>query len=235
MNQDADNAFTEADFLYDKEIECPLCETKIKIRVVKRSGLRLIKQDSDSLPYYKYINPLFYDVWLCNHCGYAALESAFLNELNTSEQSLIQKNVSSHWQYREYPPIIPLETALERFKIALYCAEVRNARENETSILMLKMAWLHRLNGNFEMEKRCLSKATAAFRVLYERGNFPVAGMNESALVYMLADLNHRIDEEKECLMWLGILLNDRQAKPALKEKARDLKYLISEEKKKAG
>jgi|GEM_PF-6237710 Uncharacterized protein conserved in bacteria (DUF2225). len=44
MNQSEDNAFTEADFLYDKEVVCPLCEKKIKVRVVKRSGLRLIKK-----------------------------------------------------------------------------------------------------------------------------------------------------------------------------------------------
>ncbi|MEQ8174479.1 MAG: DUF2225 domain-containing protein [Syntrophomonadaceae bacterium] len=235
MNQSEDNAFTEADFLYDKEVVCPLCEKKIKVRVVKRSGLRLIRRDSDSLPYYKYINPLFYDVWVCNHCGYASLESTFLNDLKKSEQDLIYQKVSSHWQYREYPSTMPLEMALDRYKIALYCSEIRNAKENEMSMLLLKLAWLHRLKGNSELEKRCLGKAVAAFKVLYEKGNFPVAGMNESALVYMLADLNNRIDEDKECLMWLGILLNDRQATPALKEKARDLKYLISEEKKKAG
>lgn len=235
MNQSEDNSYTEADFLYDKEIDCPLCEHKIKVRVVKRSGLRLIRKDSDSLPYYKYINPLFYDVWVCNHCGYAAMESTFLNELKMSERDLIEKSVSSHWQYREYPAVMPLETALDRYKIALYCAEIRHARETEMSMLLLKMAWLHRLKGNYEIEKRCLAKAVMAFKVLYEKGSFPVAGMDESALVYMLADLHNRIDDEKECLIWLGVLLNDRQAKPALKEKARDLKYLISEEKKKAG
>lgn len=235
MSQSEENTLTEADFLYDKEVVCPLCAKKIKVRVVKRSGLRLIKQDSDSLPYYKYINPLFYDVWLCNHCGYAALESTFLNELESQEQELLYQKVSSHWQYREYPPLIPLETALDRYKIAFYCAQIRGAKENEVSMLLLKMAWLHRLKGDSKIEKRCLAKSVAAFKVLYEKGDFPVAGMNESALVYMLADLSHRIDEEKECLTWLGILLNDRQAKPALKEKGRDLKYLISEEKKKAG
>ncbi|MEN6350834.1 MAG: DUF2225 domain-containing protein [Syntrophomonas sp.] len=235
MNQSEDNSFKETDFLYDKEVDCPMCDKKIKVRVVKRSGLRLISRDSDSLPYYKYINPLFYDVWVCNHCGYAALESTFLKELRSAESDAIYQRVSSHWQYREYPSIMPLEMALDRYKLALYCAEIRHAKEAEKSILLLKMAWLHRLKGNSEIERRCLAQAVAAFKVLYEKGSFPVAGMDESALVYMLADLYHRIDEEKECLIWLGILLNDRQAKAALKEKGRDLKYLISEEKKKAG
>lgn len=235
MNQSEDNFFTEADFLYDKEVVCPLCQQKITVRVVKRSGLRLIRKDSDSLPYYKYINPLFYDVWLCNHCGYAALETNFLTELTSSEKELIYQRVSSYWQYRDYPPTMPLDMALDRYKIALYCAEMRHINETEMSMLLLKMGWLQRLKDNSEVEKRCLAKAVEGFKVLYEKGVFPVAGMNESALVYMMADLYYRIGDEKECLVWLGILLNDREAKPALKEKGRDLKYQISEERKMAG
>jgi uncharacterized protein len=232
MKQAVKQELTELDFLYDKQVVCPICEQKVKVRVVKRTSLRMTGRESDSMPTYKYINPLFYDIWLCNYCGHAAQESNFEAEVSKEHISLLFNNVSSRWNYRTYPPTYSLENALERYKLALYSAHLRKAGGVELTMLHLKMGWLFRLKGEKEREEQCLRQALAGFESLYDVGKFPVMGMNESALVYMIADLSYRIGMYKESLLWLAKVLTDINAKPGLKDKCRDLKYLIQQSKK---
>ncbi len=66
-----------ADPLYFLEKECTVCEGKFQVTFV-RLRLSLIKQDTDLCAYYKGINPYYYTVWVCPHCGYAAQESEFI-------------------------------------------------------------------------------------------------------------------------------------------------------------
>lgn len=226
----ANKELSELDFLYNKQVVCPVCEQKVDVRVVKRTSLRLESRDSDSMPVYKYINPLFYDVWLCNYCGHAALEASFQNEMPKEEIQLLFENVCSRWHYRTYPDTYSLENALERYKLALYCAHVRKSPLIDTTMLYLKMGWLYRLAGDTEKEKQCLTNAVDGFESLYNIGKFPVMGMNESGLVYMIADLSYRVGRNKEALIWLAKVLTDVNAKPGLKDKCRDLKYQINQD-----
>ncbi len=232
MKQAAKKELTERDFLYDKKVSCPICEQKVDVRVVRRTSLRLESRDSDSMPVYKYINPLFYDIWVCNYCGHAAFENNFENEVPKEQIALMFENVSSKWNYRTYPDIYTLDIALERYKLALYCAHLRKAPLSELTMLYLKMGWLFRLNVEDQKEKQCLEQTVSGLESLYDVGKFPVMGMNESAVVYMIADLSFRIGKSKEALLWLAKVLSDINAKPGLKDKCRDLKYLIMQSQK---
>lgn len=224
--------YHEDDFLYGKNVTCPLCNTATSTLMVKRSALRLVSKDSDSMPYYKYINPLFYDVCQCTHCGYAALQSFFDHEIKPQDKAILMEKVASRWNPRNFPNLYDVKTALSHYKIALYCTKLRNADRIEPTLLYLKMGWIYRLQDNKEMECKCLTQAVEGFKYLYEVGDFPVAGMDECSLIYMIADLSNRINDYKQSLLWLGMVLNNNQAKSALKDKARDLKYLISHESK---
>ena len=48
-----------------------------KATAVKSSAYRMIKKDSDFFIRYSLINPYFYDVWVCNSCGYSAMKTDF--------------------------------------------------------------------------------------------------------------------------------------------------------------
>ncbi|HWP97838.1 MAG TPA: DUF2225 domain-containing protein [Syntrophomonadaceae bacterium] len=230
-----EHQYQAEDFLYDKQIDCPLCDQKTALRVVKRSTLRLAGRDSDSMPTYKFINPLFYDVWQCNHCGYAALEGYFTREIAPDDKKVLLQEVAARWIERTFPGIYESGMALNRYKIALYCTNLRRSDQTEITLLYLKMAWIYRTKHDQGMEARCLALALEGFKSLYEVGHFPVAGMDESALIYMIADLCNRTADNQQSLRWLEMVLTNQSIKPALKEKARDLKYRISEENKQVG
>ena len=104
--------------LYDKKVVCPVCENNFLANAVKTSGYKMKKRDSDFYIKYDIINPYFYDVWICNVCGYASMKSDF-HKLKKFEIESIQKNITPKWRGRKYPAIYDINIAIERYKLAL--------------------------------------------------------------------------------------------------------------------
>lgn len=217
----------EVKYLFDSEVDCPVCRSRVTVKRIRRSALRLLSRDTDSMPIYQDINPLFYDIWICNHCGYAATQSSFSQPLTKVEAELIHLNVSSKWRPKEYPPLYDANIAIERFKLALVSATVRKARPIDIAMLCLKLGWVYRTLEDTENELKFLNQALIGLKSAYDVGPFPVAGMDESTLAFLIGDLSRRVGNYQEALQYLGRVITDRTAKSAVKEKARDLKQLI--------
>ncbi len=219
----------EAKYLFDSEVECPVCHSRITVKRIRRSALRLVSRDTDSMPIYEDINPLFYDIWICNNCGYAAPQSSFSQPLTKVEAELIQHSITSKWRPKEYPPLYDANIAVERFKLALVSATVRKARPIDIAMLCLKLGWVYRTMEDAENEIKFLNQALIGLKAAYDVGPFPVAGMDESTLAFLIGDLSRRVGNYQEALQYLGRVITDRTAKSALKEKARDQRHMIIE------
>ena len=72
------NKTPSTSLLYDKTITCPVCGNIFKARSIKTSSYRILKKDSDFFINYSIINPYFYDVWICDSCGYASMKTCLL-------------------------------------------------------------------------------------------------------------------------------------------------------------
>lgn len=221
------NEKAEAAYLFESEVECPVCHQQVTVKRIRRSALRLQRRDTDSMPVYQDINPLFYEIWLCNHCGYAASQSSFSQPLMKVEAELILKNISRKWRAKEYPPLYDADIAVERFKLALVSATVRKAKSIDIAMLCLKMAWVYRTQEDTENEVKCLNQAIIGLKSADDKGPFPVAGMDESALAFLIGELSRRVGNNQDALEYLGRVIVNRTAKNALKEKARDQRQLI--------
>ena len=114
---------------FDKAITCPVCSSKFKIKCVKSKSPRILSKDSDFFIRYKSINPYFYDVWICNSCGYSAMKVDF-PKIKSYQKDLVLKNITSKWKPRIYPDIMTEELAIEKYKLALITAlsmEIQNS------------------------------------------------------------------------------------------------------------
>ena len=57
--------------LYQVEKTCPICEKAFT--VTKTRGQMIpVKTDTDFCTHYNDLNPYYYAIWLCPHCGFAA-------------------------------------------------------------------------------------------------------------------------------------------------------------------
>ncbi|NLU49390.1 MAG: DUF2225 domain-containing protein [Syntrophomonadaceae bacterium] len=224
----------EQDYLYDKTVVCPVCNSKITVKVVKASRLRIIHRDTDSMAVYKDINPLLYDVWLCNHCGYANLQTLFHKPLSKSQIQLIKTNITARWKPRDYPQSVYSEAiALERFKLAIYNATVRHAASSEIAMLCLKTAWIYRMMKDETNEVKYLTWACQEFEKAYETEDTPAFGMDATTQMYLMGELCRRTGNYARALRWLGEVITSPSAKQTLKDKARDQKDLVLEMMKK--
>ena len=198
----------EKDLIYEKTFQCPVCEESFPAKIMKSGKAKLIKTDQDLRPQHEGIDAAKYDVLLCPHCGYAALSRYFNSVVNT-QAKLIKENISSRVQLRPYTgETYSYDEAVERYKLALANAVVKRAKPSEKAFICLKSAWL--LRGYAEsleqeanpdsgkiaelrkQELDYLENAYNGFVEAIQSENFPMCGMDEITVDYLIAVLAAR-------------------------------------------
>jgi len=226
---------SEIALLYIKKVTCPVCAHTFDASVVKSSAYRITKKDSDFFIKYSLINPYFYDVWVCNSCGYAAMKTDF-NSLRIAEIDQVKKSISPKWRARTYPDIYDVNIAIERYKLSLLNYVVINAKSSKKAINCLKLAWMYRLMNTpeaVEIELKFLNQALVGLNDAYYSEPFPLCGMDKYSVMYLIGELNRRTGHPADSLIWFSNVITTPNVKQSLKELARDMKDLIKAEDKK--
>lgn len=230
---------SEEDLLFDKSYTCPVCDHEFKSKMVRTGKVRLAGADSDLRPRYMGVDSLKYDAILCPKCGYAALNRYF-NFVMSSQAKNIKEKISSNFHYQpESGKIYTYDDALMRHKMALLNTVVKNGKNSEKAYTCLKMAWLYRskremlMQGEYKKEevaeliteeKELLSNAFEGFEVAFSKEDFPMCGMDQYTMMYLLAELARRIGRNDEAKRYVSKVLVARDAQPRIKNKAFDLK-----------
>lgn len=234
VNEDSNEELEELknkninDFIYEKTYKCPVCMNEVKSKTVKVGKAKLSYKDTDLMPRYDDINPLFYDVVLCPACGYAAL-SRYFSKIKHPQAQLIKSTITPKFKMKVYPDLYDEDIAIERYKLALLNAVIKNGRASEKAYICLKTAWMYRLKAEKENENKFLDEALNGFKQAFEKEPFPICGMDTYTLMYLLGELSRRIGKFEEALFWLGKVIVTPGINPRLKELARDQKDLIRE------
>lgn len=233
----------EKDFLLEKTIECVVCDEKFKTITVKAGKNRKVGQDDDLRPRYSDVDPLKYDVIMCPRCGYAAISKCYRNLL-PSQRKLIRENVSKTFKSPEYKEMTySYDDAIVRHKIALACTIVKNAKMSERAFTCLKLSWM--LNSKIEEldenswervkykneVKECIQNAYEGFTQAFSRESFPMCGMNEVTVMYLLAQLALKCGELDDSMRMVGRILTNSNSPDRIKDKVRDLKDYIVKQK----
>ena len=233
----------EKDFLLEKTIECVVCDEKFKTITVKAGKNRKVGQDDDLRPRYSDVDPLKYDVIMCPRCGYAAISKCYRNLL-PSQRKLIRENVSKTFKSPEYKEMTySYDDAIVRHKIALACTIVKNAKMSERAFTCLKLSWM--LNSKIEEldenswervkykneAKECIQNAYEGFTQAFSRESFPMCGMNEVTVMYLLAQLALKCGELDDSMRMVGRILTNSNSPDRIKDKVRDLKDYIVKQK----
>ncbi|EKQ56438.1 MULTISPECIES: DUF2225 domain-containing protein [unclassified Clostridium] len=212
--------------LFDKQTICPVCDSHFKAKTVKSKSPRIISKDSDFFIRYSVINPYFYDVVICNSCGYAAMKSDF-EKIKSHKKELVLSNVTPKWKPREYPPILDEKLAIERYKLALLNSVLINLPDSTKAMISLKIAWMYRLLNNTEQENVFLKQALEGFNSAYINEIFPMYGLQRDSLMYLLGELNRKLGINQDALLWFSKTIVSTNSSLRIKEMARVGKDLI--------
>ncbi|MBO5473946.1 MAG: DUF2225 domain-containing protein [Lachnospiraceae bacterium] len=233
----------EQDFLFDKSFTCPICDREFKARTVKIGKAKLAGSDLDLRPRYEQIDLLKYDVIMCPSCGYAAL-SRFFKFLTSPQAKNIQKTISATFKpQKETQEIYTYDEALERYKLTLANAIVKQAKASEKAYICLKTAWLLRgkaehLDKNLpdyeaqkkqceEEENEFLRNALEGFLAARQTESFPMCGMDEPTVDYLIAVTAMRFEQYDVSSRLIAGILTSASANPRMKDKARDVKEML--------
>jgi len=233
----------EADFLFDKTFACPVCDKEFKSKTIKTGKVKLISADTDLRPKYQHIDSLKYDAIVCPNCGYAAL-NRFFNYMTSAQAKLIKEQISASFKGIGIEgEIISYDEAITRHKLVLVNTIVKRSKLSERAYSCLKTAWL--IRGKAETlkadtpdynnvmkqlqneELEFTANAYAGFEEAFSKEMFPMCGMDENTMTYLVADLARRIGKYDESSRWISKVLISRDANERIKTKARELKDLL--------
>ena len=239
----------EKDLIFDRTFECPLCDTKVISKVMKSGKAKLLRTDKDLRPVYEGIDAQKYDVVVCPKCGFSAI-TRYFTPMPAGQAKLIRENISSKVHLTPHTgEIYTYEQALERYQLALANAVVKQGKASEKAYCCLKSAWLLRgwqeelaadeknkekIAELKEAEKEYLQNAMDGFSTAKASENFPVCGMDENTVDYLLAVLAFWAGKYDVASRLIAALLTSPTANARVKDKARDLKDEIVAELKKA-
>lgn len=215
--------------LYNKAIKCPVCSKEFNITKVKSKTSKLLNRDSDFCVYYEGINPIIYDVWVCENCGYSAMADRF-EEISSKDATIIREKIAPRWNKRSYSGERTNDLAIDTFKLALLNAQIRNAKPIDFAKICLRIAWLYRFNKD-EKEKDFLNYALKYYDEAFQKERFPVDKLDESTCMYMIAELHRRVGNIDEAVKWFSRLISSPGARsnPKIVETARE-QYQIAKD-----
>ena len=142
--------------------------------------------------------------------------------------------------------IFTYDDAITRYQLALITTMVKKAKSSERAYTCLKYAWVLRgkrqylaarpegikpeENRSLYMDEReCLKNAYEGFLKAISSEAFPMAGMDENTLQYLLADLARRLGKNEDALRLLSMVITSRSASSRMKDEALKLKDMIRE------
>lgn len=238
----------EVEILFDKTYKCPLCDKDFKAKTVRAGKAKLIGTDLDLRPKYESLDCVKYDVVLCPHCGYAAL-TRFFTTSTSAQLKLIKDQISSNYQGKESDaPYYTYDEAIERYKMTLVNTVVKKARASEKAYVCLKAAWVLRGKAetlpkdtpNYdeivkqcqEEEKEFLLNAFEGFSAARTKESYPMCGMDEQTVDYLLAVLAMQFKKYEVASKLLGGIVTSKDANRRMKDKALDLKEILIKEMK---
>ena len=213
-----------AEALYVVEKECAICGEKFEVTCV-RSRLSLIKQDTDLCAYYKDINPYYYTIWACPHCGYAARDTDFA-ERTPSVVTKIHTFLSIREVKINLCGLRTREEAITTYKLAIFYAELVADKASKRAALYLRLGWLYREGGGQDAEE---NKALATACMLYDQAlseeRMPIGNLSELTVMYIVADLLRRTGENRKAVLYLSQIVTSPLAKveKRIADLARDL------------
>lgn len=229
----------EAEYLFEKSYTCPVCDKAFKALTIRTGKARLVGTDKILRPKYSKVEPLKYDVISCPQCGCTSL-TRYWGSVSPTQGKNIRSEISRTFKPIRYVDgIYTDQQAFERYQLALANAIVKPAKPSEKAYICLKTGWLldaqcEQLGENSSeyAEKKAqadefLSNALDGLINARMTESFPICGMDESTLDYLIAALSVRFEKYEQAAKLIGNLLVSKTANSRIKDKARDMKEEI--------
>ncbi|MCL2169049.1 MAG: DUF2225 domain-containing protein [Defluviitaleaceae bacterium] len=221
---------------YPKDFACPVCRAKFQATVLRSTKLRLDHME-ELFPVYKDVEPMCYDIMMCALCGYASFKDKFDKISDKMQDLLLEKLRPNYLNFM--PATFPLEIdhmqAIEFYKYALLTACLKKTSFGEKAMLFIKMAWLYKALGDDENYLFHTKYAHQYLSQAFTTENFPIFGMSEGAVTYLLASFSMDLGDYTTALKFLSDVIVNKNLTARIRDLARDKKDKVQELRREQG
>lgn len=189
---------------YEKQIDCIHCKKKFKSMKVRSNFVKFKETESDFHPIYENdVNPLLYNVFVCEHCGFSFTED-FSKYFAPGIKEKIDEKISSHWKTHDFSGERTISDALQAYKLGLVCGNIKKEKHITLAGLALRTAWLYRSIGDEEQEKRFMEISRDQYIDSYSVEDYKGTSMTEIRVIYLIAELSRRINERDQAIRYFS-------------------------------
>ncbi|QGQ94783.1 DUF2225 domain-containing protein [Paenibacillus psychroresistens] len=202
--------------LFSVKVKCVYCEIEFNTSRVRPSFKKTTKTDTDFGIHYKDVNPEYYVVRVCPFCGLATTEN-FVESITRAQRSAFEDKVKVNWSMKDYSGERSWDEAMQCYKLALVCAQIKGEKDRIIAGILHHIAWLYREKENAEQEIRFLRFALNAYIEVYETEG---VSLNNAKLMFLIGELHRRLGEFNEAVKWFARVVNDKRIMDAAMIKA---------------
>lgn len=197
----------EVEPLFQVKMDCISCGYTFRTSRVRPSFKKAKMTESDFYVHYNGVNPEYYVVRVCPACGFATTEN-FSDKLTLEQRGDFELRVRMNWTMKDYGGERTWEEALQTYKLALLCAQIKEEKSRIISGLLHHIAWLYREKGDKEQEKRFLQFALNSYIKVFENEE---GELNNARLMYLIGELNRRLGNYYDAVKWFSRVINDKK------------------------
>lgn len=210
---------------YQKDIECLHCKQKFKTTKIRSKFIKVESHHTDFQPIYenKEINPLLYNIFVCEHCGFSFTDD-FTKYFAPGVKEIIQEQISSKWVPRTYSNERSIEEGIMTYKLGILSGTLKKEKFVNMAGLALRTAWLYRLQDKQEEEIRFLEMARNRYAESYSNDDYNGTQMSESRMLYLIAELSRKIGDIEYATRYFSKVIEKQNSslEPTIVEMAKD-------------
>ncbi|MDD2619461.1 MAG: DUF2225 domain-containing protein, partial [Syntrophomonadaceae bacterium] len=225
-------AATDDVLLFDRDVDCPVCEQKFKVKNVRSSKLRLDKVENDLRQRFVDFDPIWYMVWTCPHCFYSNFNFEFKQVLEANKKLIIEKSKTLKGKFNlQFSTPRKIDEVFLTYYLMLQTLQVGKQDPSSSAKVWLRLSWLYNDAGDEEMYKLSSQKALDLFKDSFYNARRDTSVEQDQRLSLLLGELSLRVGDNMEALKFFrgaiarkgGNNTINRQAE----DRVRDLKAIM--------
>ncbi|MBM3266061.1 MAG: DUF2225 domain-containing protein [Candidatus Sericytochromatia bacterium] len=213
--------------MVSREVTCPLCEAVFTYYTPRAHSASLLRRDNDFCPYYSGPNPLYYLVWVCPSCKFAAYKDDFKTleprSLGPLRDLLKADQLGMAVNYNQVER--SLFAALRSFQLALNSYTARSFPAEVRAGVALRAGWMCRYSGELRRELGFLEMARDLYKEAFEGGLRRDKHVDDLQVAFLIGELMLRTGKIPDAMRYFMLLIQAPDAKDNLGRSAKDRLY----------
>ncbi|MEG0384921.1 DUF2225 domain-containing protein [Solibacillus cecembensis] len=197
---------------YEKDIDCMHCKKSFPTLKVRSKFIKIAQTESDFQPIYadENVNALYYNVFVCQHCGFSFTED-FSKYFAPGVKEQLDQQVCAKWIPHNFKNERNVFDAIQAYKLAFLCATIKKEKYIITSGLALRLAWLYRSLKNTGQEMRFLKLARDHYMESFSTEDYASTQMSGVRVMYLIAELSRRLEDYENATRFFSRVIENQR------------------------